>query len=42
MQTSALFKLACCVNELQAVMADNKLLMVNPEKTELFIAASEA
>ena len=27
----ALFKLACCVNELQVVMTDNKL-MVNPEK----------
>jgi len=36
----ALFRLSCCVLELQAVMAINKL-MVNPEKTEFFIAASE-
>ena len=28
----ALLKLGCCVNELEAVMAD-KMLMVNPEKS---------
>ena len=37
----ALFKLAQCVKELEAWMVSNKLMM-NPEKTEFFIASSPA
>ena len=37
----ALFKLECCVKELQTWMVANKLMM-NPDKTEFFIASSAA
>ena len=36
-----LFKLECCVKELQIWMVANKLMM-NPDKTEFFIASSDA
>ena len=39
--TCALFRLACCVKELQAWMVDNRLIM-NPYKTDFFIASSAA
>ena len=35
----ALFKLTCCIKDLQIWMTNNKLMM-NPDKTEFFIASS--
>ena len=37
----ALFRLACCVKELKAWVVANQLMM-NPDKTEFFIASSAA